>query len=88
MDWLIAIRYRWIDMNRRKRVLMKLYRRQHGEIGYEKSKWRKLKLDWNISIEYLTKFPESKMRKERDKFDETMVDNFPELMKSCFKVNN
>lgn len=26
------------------------------------------------------------MRKERDKFDEIMVDNIPELMKSCFKV--
>lgn len=45
--------------------------------------WNKKNEDkWESSIYYPTRFSESKIReKERDRFDEVMVDNFLELMK-------
>ena len=44
-----------------------------------------MRIGWESSIYYPIRFPESRIRKkERDKFDEIMVDNFKtlkELMK-------
>lgn len=43
--------------------------------------WIKKNEERESSGYYPTRFLERKIRKKRDKFDDTMVDNFPELMK-------
>lgn len=50
--------------------------------------WIKKNEERESSEYYPKRFSESKIRKKRDTFDDIMVDNFPELIKLCVKVNN